>query len=81
MSAHILGVFAESRLGLVDDILVTAGWTRTPDGDWVPPEKYRAAIEINHGRGAWQRFNAIRFMVIADEAIAAAKKAPEEART
>ena len=58
--------FAEARLGLVDDILITAGW-RQQDGGWVPPDRYRAAIEVTHGRGTWDRHNAIMFMVRADE--------------
>jgi hypothetical protein len=64
-------MFAESRLGLVDDLLRTAGWTEK-DGGWVPPESYREAIERTQGRGSWDRHNAIMFMVHADEAVLAA---------
>lgn len=58
--------FAEARLGLVDDILHTAGWTRHENG-WLPPPAYADAIRILHGRGHWSRKNAIGLMVGADE--------------
>jgi hypothetical protein len=67
---HAQGMFAEARLGLIDDILITAGWRPFKDG-WLPPEKYRRAIEIGHGRGHWCRAYAIAFMTQADEATAA----------
>jgi hypothetical protein len=76
--------FAEARLGLVDDVLKTAGWTGQ-DGGWLPPDTYREAIEKTHGRGTWHRHDAIMFMVRADEAALAAQPAddtiPENAPT
>lgn len=68
---HVQAVFASARLRLVDDALITAGWTLHKDG-WLPPEKYRRAIEISHGRGHWSRALAIAFMTQADEAVACA---------
>jgi hypothetical protein len=60
--------FASARLDMVDQALITAGWTEQ-DGGWIPPDTYREAIEVYHGRGSWDRHNAIRFMVRADEAM------------
>lgn len=60
--------FSASRLGLIDDILTTAGWTQFKDG-WLPPERYRRAIEIANGRGHFARHLAIAMMAQADHAI------------
>lgn len=60
--------FAASRLSLVDDVLVTGGWTQFTDG-WLPPERYRRAVEIANGRGHFARHLAIAMMVQADQAV------------
>jgi hypothetical protein len=60
--------FASARLDMVDQALITAGWIEA-DGGWIPPDTYREALEVTHGRGSWHRHNAIMFMVRADEAM------------
>jgi hypothetical protein len=68
MAQTVPQAFANARLSLVDDILATAGWQQK-SGGWIAPERYRQAIEVTHGRGTWSRYNAIMFMVRADEAV------------
>lgn len=73
MAKHVLGQFADARLSLVDDILMTAGWKQSGAG-WTPPGRWRMAIEIGHGRGHFSRALAIAFTVLGDEVMAATQK-------
>lgn len=76
----VQGACAGARLSLLEDVLFTAGWTKNATG-WVPPERYRRAIEISNGRGEWSLPHAIGFMAFADEAtIKAVEARPGTAR-
>jgi hypothetical protein len=57
--------FSSARLGLIEDILVTAGWVKDDIG-WTPPELYRENIERSRGRGQWSLPEAIKMMAEAD---------------
>jgi hypothetical protein len=69
MVLSVQQTFAASRLSLIDDVLVTAGWTKHKDG-WLPPERYRRAVEIANGRGHFARHLAIAMATQADQAVA-----------
>jgi len=74
MAKTVQGACAEARLDLIDDVLNTAGWTKSGDG-WSPPDRYREAIERTHGRGHWSRDHAIMFTVRGDEHVVKADAA------
>jgi hypothetical protein len=59
--ATVQPAYSSARLGLIEDILVTAGWVKDDIG-WTPPELYRENIEGSRERGQWSLPEAIKMM-------------------
>jgi hypothetical protein len=60
-------VFAKIRLDTVAEFLLSAGWSRSQDGRWLPPSQLWVGSIDGHDYISMQIHDAIRLQLIVDQ--------------